>query len=127
MWSGFPFHNLILTEDKAMPWSPRLDVSETDDAIEVLADLPGLEKKDIDVSLEKDLLIIKGERKQEKEESGKHFQTIERRYGAFYRSLRLPAEVKTNKIEASFKDGVLKISLPKTEKSKRKIEHIEVK
>lgn len=127
MWYGFPFQDLSLATDEAMPWTPRLDVSETDTSVEVKADLPGLDKKDIDVSLDKDLLIIKGERKQEKEESGKHFHSIERRYGSFYRSLRLPAEVKTDKIEANFKDGVLKITLPKTEEAKKKIEHIQIK
>ena len=125
MWYGFPFHSI--TEDVDAAWTPRLDVSENDKSIEIVADLPGMEKKDINVSLEDDLLTIKGERKQEKEESGKHYHSIERRYGAFYRSLRLPVEVQSTKINASFKDGVLKITLPKTKKAKKKVAQIEVK
>ena len=125
MWYGFPFHQM--TEDIDVAWTPRLDVSETDKAIEIIADLPGMEKKDINVSLEDDLLTIKGERKQEKEKSGQHYHSIERRYGSFYRSLRLPTEVQGTKINASFKDGVLKITLPKVKKAKKKVAQIEVK
>lgn len=125
MWYGFPFHQM--TEDIDVEWTPRLDVSETDKDIEITADLPGMEKKDINVSLEDDLLTIKGERKQEKKESGKHYHSVERRYGSFYRSLRLPTEVQSAKINASFNDGVLKITLPKTKKAKKKVAQIEVK
>ena len=125
MWFGFPFHNL--QEDLDVGWSPRLDVSETDTALEVVADLPGMEKKDINVTLEDDLLIIQGERKEEKEEKGKKFHTIERRSGSFYRALRLPMEVVSDKIEAAFKDGVLTLKLPKSKESKKKAAQIEIK
>jgi len=125
MWFGFPFHNL--QDDADLGWSPRLDISETDAALEVVADLPGLEKKDINVTIEDDLLVIKGERKEEKEEKGKKFHTIERRSGTFYRALRLPLEVETDKIEAAFKDGVLTLKLPKSKKSKKKAAQIEIK
>ncbi len=125
MWFGFPFHNL--QEDLDVGWSPRLDVSETDTALEVVADLPGLEKKDINVTIEDDLLVIKGERKEEKEEKGKKFHTIERRSGSFYRALRLPMEVESDKIEAAFKEGVLTLKLPKSKKSKKKTAQIEIK
>lgn len=125
MWYGFPFHNL--QEDLDVGWSPRLDVSETDTALEVVADLPGMEKKDINVTIEDDLLVIKGERKEEKEEKGKKFHTIERRSGSFYRALRLPVEVESDKIEAAFKEGVLTLKLPKSKKSKKKTAQIEIK
>lgn len=125
MWFGFPFHNL--QDDADLGWSPRLDVSETDAALEVVADLPGLEKKDINVTIEDDLLVIKGERKEEKEEKGKKFHTVERRSGSFYRALRLPLEVETDKIEAAFKDGVLTLKLPKSKQSKKKAAQIEIK
>jgi HSP20 family protein len=125
MWFGFPFHNL--QDDADLGWSPRLDISETDAALEVVADLPGLEKKDINVTIEDDLLVIKGERKEEKEEKGKKFHMIERRSGTFYRALRLPLEVETDKIEAAFKDGVLTLKLPKSKKSKKKAAQIEIK
>jgi HSP20 family protein len=125
MWFGFPFHNL--QEDMDIGWSPRLDVSETDEAMEIIADLPGMEKKDINVSLEDDLLIIKGERKEEKEQKNKQYHTIERRSGSFYRALRLPVEVQIEKSQATFKDGVLTLKLPKTAESKKKVAQIEIK
>jgi HSP20 family protein len=125
MWYGFPFHNL--QKDMDIGWSPRLDVSETEKALEVVADLPGLEKKDISVSLEDDLLIIKGERKEEKESKEKLFHTIERSSGSFYRALRLPVEVEKDKIDANFKDGVLTLNLPKTKESKKKVSQIDIK
>ncbi len=125
MWFGFPFHNL--QDDADLGWSPRLDVSENDAALEVVADLPGLEKQDINVTIEDDLLVIKGERKAEKEVKGKKVHTVERRSGAFYRALRLPVEVETDKIEAAFKDGVLTLKLPKSKKAKKKAAQIEIK
>lgn len=125
MWYGFPFSNL--QEDLDIGWSPRLDVSETAEAMEIVADLPGMEKKDINVSLEDDLLIIKGERKEEKEQKNRQYHTIERRSGSFYRSLRLPVEVQIEKSQATFKDGVLTLKLPKTAESKKKVAQIEIK
>jgi HSP20 family protein len=125
MWYGFPFHNL--EEDMDVAWSPRLDVSETDKGLEIVADLPGMDKKDINVSLEENLLTIKGEKKEEKERKDKHYHTIERRSGSFYRAIRLPVEVEKDKVEAAFKDGVLTLRLPKTKESKKKVAQIEIK
>lgn len=125
MWYGFPFHNL--EEGMDIGWSPRLDVSETDNGLEIVADLPGMDKKDINVSLEENLLTIKGERKEEKESKDKHYHTIERRSGSFYRAIRLPVEVEKDKVEAAFKDGVLTLRLPKTKESKKKVAQIEIK
>ncbi|MBA3005960.1 MAG: Hsp20/alpha crystallin family protein [Proteobacteria bacterium] len=125
MWYDFPFHKL--GEDVDLKWSPRLDVSETDKALEVVADLPGMEKKDINVSVDGDLLTIKGEKKEVKESKDKHFHSIERRSGSFYRALRLPAEVENDKIEANFKDGVLTLTLPKSKKTVKKVAQIEIK
>ncbi|MEN8140157.1 MAG: Hsp20/alpha crystallin family protein [Thermodesulfobacteriota bacterium] len=106
-------------------WAPRLDVSETDKVIEVKADLPGLAKKDIDISLDHDLLVIKGEKREEHEEKGKHSHRIERRSGSFYRALRLPVAVEGDHIEATFTDGVLTVTLPKAEEDKG-VTHISV-
>jgi HSP20 family protein len=125
MWLGFPFHNL--QEETDIGWSPRLDVSETDNGLEIVADLPGMEKKDISVSLENNVLTIQGEKKEEKENKGKRYHTIERRSGSFYRALRLPIEVEKDKVEAAFKDGVLTLSLPKSKESKKKVAQIEIK
>jgi HSP20 family protein len=124
MWKGSMFRDLMTETNR--DWSPRLDVSETDTAIEVIADLPGMEKKDIEISLDNDVLIIKGERKEEHKETDKHVHKMERRYGSFYRALRLPAEVKSDKIDASFKNGELKITLPKSEEAKKRITNIQV-
>lgn len=125
MWYGFPFHNL--EEDMDIGWSPRLDVSETDNGLEIVADLPGMDKKDINVSLEDNLLTIKGEKKEEKESKDKHYHTIERRSGSFYRAIRLPVEVEKDKVEAAFKDGVLTLRLPKSKEAKKKVAQIEIK
>ena len=125
MWVDFPFHNL--EEDVDLSWSPRLDVSETDKALEVVADLPGMEKKDIKVSLDGDLLTIKGEKKEVKEKKDKHYHTIERRSGSFYRALRLPIGVQSDKIDANFKDGVLTLTLPKSKEAAKKVAQIEIK
>ena len=125
MWLGFPFRNL--QEDMDVGWSPRLDVSETEDGLEIVADLPGMEKKDIQVSLDEDLLTIKGEKKEEKESKDKRYHTIERRSGSFYRAVRLPIEVKKDKVEATFKDGVLTLRLPRSKEEKRKVAQIEIK
>jgi len=123
------WHDFALGEigtDLDVNWAPRLDVIETEGTIEIKAELPGLERKDIDISLDGNVLVIKGEKKLEKEETDKHYHRKERRYGSFYRALRLPAEVVSDKINATYKDGLLTITLPKTEESKKRIAHIEV-
>lgn len=124
MWTGAILPDLFLEAER--DWSPRLDVNETDTAIEVIADLPGLEKKDIEISLDNGVLVIKGERKEEHKETDKHVHRMERRYGSFCRALRIPAEVESDKIDASFKNGELKITLPKSEEAKKRITTIQV-
>ncbi len=123
-WDVFPSEDL--TMDRSREWTPRFDLAETETAIEVKAELPGLEKKDIDISLEGESLIIKGEKHEEKEEKGKRFHRIERTYGSFCRTVRLPAEVQPDKIEAAYENGVLTVTLPKTEEAKKGVTHIEV-
>jgi len=107
-------------------WRPALDVPETETSVIVKADLPGLEAKDLDVALRGDLLTIKGEKKEEKEEKTKSYHRVERHYGSFERSVRLPATVKADQVKASFKNGVLQIELPKTEEARQKSIHIKV-
>ena len=107
-------------------WSPALDVSETDNSVVVKAELPGMESKDVEVSLSGDVLTIKGEKKEDKEEKTKSFHRVERHYGSFERTLRLPAAVEGEKVQASFKNGVLTVELPKTEEAKKKAIHIKV-
>lgn len=108
-----------------MEWMPSVDVSETEDKVVVKAEVPGMEAKDIDISLSGDVLTIKGEKKAEKEESGENFHLVERSYGSFSRSLRLPVGVEADKIEASYKQGVLTVTCPKKEEVKTKA--IEIK
>ncbi len=118
LWEGFFGERRGL--ESAEVWAPALDLSETKDKLIVKAELPGVDPKDVDVSLTGNVLTIKGEKKEEKEEKEENYHMIERRYGSFVRSIRLPVEVEEDKIEASYKKGVLKIVLPKSEKAKPK-------
>jgi len=107
----------------------RWDVAETDDAVKITADLPGLTEKEIDVSLADGVLTIKGERKSEKEEGGKdkRYHRVERSYGAFERAMSLPADVDESKVSAEFKNGVLELTLPKKPEAKKQAKKIQVK
>jgi HSP20 family protein len=97
--------------------SPRIDVSETEKEVTLAVELPGVEEKDIDVTLSGDQLTIKGEKKSEQEskddKNGRVFHRMERSYGAFQRTMTVPYEIEPEKVTASFKDGVLRITLPK--------------
>jgi HSP20 family protein len=93
--------------------APRVDLSEDDKAFHLVAEIPGMTKDDIQVTLSGNLLSISGEKKVEKEEKGKTFHRQERSYGSFRRSMSLPEEVDTDKVAATYKDGVLSVDLPK--------------
>jgi HSP20 family protein len=108
-------------------WGPSVDMTETKDRIVVTAELPGLEAADVSVSLTGDMLTIKGEKKKETEEKDEQSHVVERYYGSFQRSFRVPENVKADKIEASFDKGVLKVILPKAEVSKKKEIKVKVK
>ena len=99
---------------------PPLDVSETEESILVKIEVPGIEPKDIDISISGDNLTIKGEKNAEKEEKGKNYHFVERSYGSFSRTIVLPASVKFEQVKAEYKKGILEITLPKSEKSKVK-------
>jgi len=107
-------------------FEPRVDVAETDKEVRITAELPGVEEKDVEVSLSRDAITIKGEKREEKEEKGKEQYRMERSYGAFRRSFSLPCEVDADKATASFKKGVLTVMLPKTAEA-AKSKKIEVK
>lgn len=111
----------------AAAFTPHVDVSETDKEIKVSAELPGMDEKDIDVSITRDALTIRGEKKEEKEDKGKDFYKMERSYGSFTRSIPLPVEVDTDKVQATFKKGVLEIILPKSAKAIQETKKIPVK
>ncbi len=106
-------------------WAPAVDVSETGDRIVIKAEVPGIEVKDIDISLSGDVLTIKGEKKSEREETKEDYHLVERSSGSFFRSLKLPAAVEVDKIEARYEKGVLTVTCPKKEEVKPKT--IEIK
>ena len=101
-------------------WRPSADISETDDGFEVRAELPGVTKDDVHISVKDDLLTIKGEKRQEKTDDSKDFHRVERSYGSFERRFSLPPKVEVDSIKAEFKDGVLTLSIPKPEEVKPK-------
>lgn len=104
-------------------WTPAVDIRETEDALTLFAEIPGIAKDDVHLSVENDRLTISGERKFEKDTKEENYHRIERTYGAFTRSFALPKNVDTGKVKATFTDGVLMINLPKTEEAKpRQIE-----
>ena len=114
MWRMFDMPPLA-AQETALGFSvPAVDVSEDDKAYKITAELPGLEEKNIDVSLSGDRLVIKGEKKQEKEEKEKNYYLSERSYGSFQRTFRLPEGIDQDKVGASFAQGVLTVTLPKS-------------
>mgnify|MGYP003392735325 CR=1 FL=1 len=108
-------------------WSPAVDIIDEKDQIRIKADLPGLKKEDIEVSADNDVLTIKGEKKEEKEIKEKDYVRSERYYGVFHRSFSLPTGVDPQKVNATYKDGVLEVTLSKREDAKPKQVKVEVK
>ena len=107
--------------------APAIDMSEDEKAYKISAELPGIDAKDIDVSVSGDMLVLKGEKRQEKEEKEKNYHYSERAYGSFQRAFELPASVDRDKIAADFSKGVLTITLPKRAEAQRPTKKIEVK
>jgi HSP20 family protein len=107
--------------------APAVDITKTNKGYEVTADLPGMSEKDIEVKLTDGGLVIKGRKLEEKEEKKKDYYLHERRFGSFERSFRVPAGIETDKIEASFKNGVLTVTLPKTAEAQKAEKKIAVK
>jgi len=95
---------------------PQVDIRETDKEYRISAELPGMEEKDIDVTLSEGMVTIRGEKKEEKKEEGEDFHLMERSYGSICRSFRVPEEAELDKIDASFENGLLNVIIPKTEK-----------
>lgn len=126
LWDRF-FGETWLSRPFAEAWQPSADIIETETGIVVKADLPGLDASDIDVSISEDVLTIKGEKRKEEEKTGERYHSVERYYGSFQRSFRLPSSVQMDKAEATFEKGVLTISLPKTEEARKKEIKIQVK
>jgi HSP20 family protein len=113
--------------ESAAAFVPKMDLQELDDKILLSAELPGLSDKDVEVSIDKEFLTVRGEKKEEKEVKGVGRTFSERRYGSFERTLRLPASVDKDKISAKFEHGVLTIEVPKTPEAKREVKKIPIK
>jgi HSP20 family protein len=105
---------------------PKVDVSENDREIQIVAELPGLKQEDINLNLQDDVLTVSGETRESREEKEKQYHLTERSYGRFERSFRLPDTVDRDKISARFENGLLTITLPKSEKSQQKAKRIEI-
>jgi HSP20 family protein len=115
-------------EDYAISsWTPAVDIAEHDDEYLVKVELPGVNKDEVKLTLENNILTIRGEKNQEKETKKENYHRVERNYGSFQRSFTLPAAVKADKIDASYKDGILTVSLPKAEEAKPKQIEVKVK
>jgi HSP20 family protein len=132
--SGFGFPSLRRMFDIEPAWrssftfsTPAIDMSEDDKAYKISAELPGIDAKDIDISVSGDMLVLKGEKRLEKEETDKNYHFSERSYGSFQRAFELPSSVDSNKLAADFSKGVLTITLPKTVEAQRPAKKIEVK
>ena len=108
-------------------WTPAVDIVERENEFEVKVELPGGKKDDVKITLESNILTIRGEKKQEGEEKGENLQRVERSYGSFQRSFTLPTTVKNDKVDANYRDGILTISLPKAEEAKPKQIEVKVK
>ena len=110
---------------RQMPAAPKIDVSETDNEIQVTAEMPGIDQNDAEVLLDDDRLIIRGERKEEREEKDRNYQVRERVQGAFSRTLPLPFAPDPNQVKAEFKTGVMTITIPKPQEAKQKQRRIQ--
>lgn len=120
--------SLAKSDDKTFEvgdWMPVVDIDETEDAFIVKAELPGVEKDDVSVNVDNGVLTIKGEKKIETEDKKCH--RVERAYGSFIRSFTLPQEINAEKIEAEYKNGVLNLTIPKSEEAKPKQIEVKVK
>jgi len=106
---------------------PAVDIVDTEKTYEITAELPGMDEKNIEVKFSSGVLTIKGEKKEEKEEKNKDYHLSERRYGSFQRSFTVPDGVDSGKIEATFKNGVLTVSLPKTPEAQKQEKQIAIK
>jgi HSP20 family protein len=121
------FFNRGLINSTDTQISPRINVEENDNAWVISAELPGVDKNDVKVNYQDNVLTISGEKKFEKEDKNKNYHRVERSYGKFSRSLTINSAVVADKIDASYKDGVLNILLPKAEEAKPKLIDVKVK
>ena len=121
-WRDFGLSSLLRDE-----LTPRVDVVESEDAVTVTAELPGVKPEEVELTVEGDMLTLRGEKREEKEQKEKNYHRVERRYGSFTRSIHLPSSVDAEKVSAHAKDGVLTIEIPKREDAKPRKIQIDVK
>lgn len=124
LWRGF---DLPVIGRHGAPLSPRVDVRETDEAIVVSAELPGMDEKDVDVAFSDGVLAIQGEKRTQHETDDKGYSYSERSYGAFERRISVGADILEERAEAEFKNGVLTVTLPKSPEAKKQAKKIEIK
>jgi HSP20 family protein len=122
-WSAWP----AMTTPKWEEIGPRINISEKDGVIQVEAAIPGMDNKDLDISVRDDVLTLKGEHKEEKEEKGKEFHRKEFNYGSFERTVALPARVLADKAEAKFEKGILRLTLPIVQEDRARVKKIAIK
>lgn len=126
-FTGFDVAPRGLASGKFGSFMPSLDVKESDKEFTIRAELPGVEEKDIEVTVTDEAVTIKGEKKEEKEDKGKNYYYMERSYGSFNRVIPLSTETDANKAEAGFKNGVLNITIPKSQSAKAKGTKVPIK
>jgi HSP20 family protein len=127
-WAGMEhFPSIRPAGEGGLAMVPKMDLAEDEKAFKITVDLPGMDEKDVDVTLTDRTLTIKGEKKEEREEKEKDYYRRERSYGSFRRSVELPGEVDAAKIAATFRKGVLTIDLPKSKEAQQKTKRIAVK
>lgn len=107
-------------------WTPFVDISETETAYLIKGEIPGVKKEDVSISIENGMITMRGERRQEKEEKGEKFHRIERSYGNFMRSFHIPDDADESAVKAEFKDGLISVTLPKSDKAINKPKEVEI-
>jgi HSP20 family protein len=125
-FGGFGLPGAFAPALQQMPAAPKIDVSETENEIQIKAEMPGIDQKDVEVLLEDDRLIIRGEKKEEREDKDRNYHVRERVQGVFSRTLPLPFAPDPNQVKAEFKDGVMTITIPKPQEVKQKQHRIDV-
>jgi HSP20 family protein len=126
VFGGFGLPSAFGPVLRQMPAAPKIDVSETDNEIQITAEMPGIDQNDVEVLLEDDRLIIRGEKKEEREDKDRNYHVRERVQGAFSRTLPLPFAPDPNQVKAEFRNGVMTITIPKPQEVKQKQHRIEV-
>jgi HSP20 family protein len=121
------FRGDFWNEDESKLLMPAVDIIEKEDDFQIKVELPGVDKKDVKITVQDDVLTIKGEKKKEEEKKGENYYRVERCYGTFQRSFTLPSSVASDKIDASYDNGVLTIRIPKLEEAKPKEIEVKVK